>query len=101
MKLYRIVVSLFTTLVVAAPVSVNAAEKLVVYSARNEQLIGHLFETYTKVTGVEVKFITDKAPPLLARLKAEGKNTPADVLITVDAGNLWKAAQEEYSCQSA
>ncbi|MBT9590845.1 MAG: extracellular solute-binding protein, partial [Thiobacillus sp.] len=70
------------------------AEEVVVYSARNEQLIKPLFDAYTRETGVEVKFITDKEGPLMARLKAEGKNTPADVLLTVDAGNLWQASEE-------
>jgi iron(III) transport system substrate-binding protein len=68
------------------------AEEVVVYSARNEQLIKPLFDAYTKQTGVTVKFITDKEGPLMERLKAEGANTPADVLVTVDAGNLWQAA---------
>lgn len=77
---------------VATPVM--AADEVVVYSARNEQLIKPLFDAYTKETGVQVKFITDKEGPLLQRLKAEGPNTPADVLLTVDAGNLWQAAQE-------
>lgn len=67
---------------------------LVVYSARNEQLIKPLFDAYTKETGEPVKFITDKEGPLLQRLKAEGQNSPADVLLTVDAGNLWQAANE-------
>ncbi|OGI49572.1 MAG: Fe(3+) ABC transporter substrate-binding protein [Candidatus Muproteobacteria bacterium RIFCSPHIGHO2_12_FULL_60_33] len=71
-----------------------AADELVVYSARNEQLIKPLFDAYTKETGTEIKFITDKEGPLLERLKAEGANTPADMLITVDAGNLWLAAKE-------
>src|SRR3569832_1494134 len=70
------------------------AEEVVVYSARNEQLIKPLFDAYTKETGVKVKFITDKEGPLLVRLKAEGKNTDADMLITVDAGNLWQASKE-------
>ena len=70
------------------------AEDVVVYSARNEQLIKPLFDAYTKETGVNVKFITDKEGPLLARLKAEGVNTPADMLMTVDAGNLWQASEE-------
>lgn len=70
------------------------AEEVTVYSARNEQLIKPLFDAYTKETGVEVKFITDKEGPLMARLKAEGKNTPADILLTVDAGNLWQAGDE-------
>jgi len=69
-----------------------AAEEVVVYSARNEQLIKPLFDAYTKQTGVTVKFITDKEGPLMERLKAEGANSPADLLLTVDAGNLWQAA---------
>lgn len=70
------------------------AEDLVVYSARNEQLIKPLFDAYTQETGTTITFVTDKAGPLLQRLKTEGKNTPADLLITVDAGNLWHAARE-------
>jgi iron(III) transport system substrate-binding protein len=71
------------------------ANEVVVYSARNEQLIKPLFDAYTKETGVKIKFITDKEGPLMARLKAEGRNTPADVFMTVDAGNLWQAARED------
>jgi iron(III) transport system substrate-binding protein len=76
--------------VAAAPV---AADEVVVYSARIEQLIRPLFDAYTRETGVTVKFVTDKEGPLMERLKAEGPNTPADVLLTVDAGNLWQATQ--------
>ena len=84
---------LTAALTLAGTVSALAKE-LVVYSARNEQLIKPLFDAYTKETGVPFKFITDKEGPLLERLKAEGANTPADLLITVDAGNLWAAANE-------
>lgn len=70
------------------------AEELVVYSARNEELIKPLFDVYTKETGVQIKYITDKEGPLLQRLKVEGEQTSADLLITVDAGNLWHAAEE-------
>lgn len=74
---------------------INAAQAdIVVYSARNEQLIKPLFDAYTKETGVAIRFVTDKEGPLLQRLKAEGENSPADVLLTVDAGNLWQAANE-------
>ncbi len=68
------------------------AETVTVYSSRNEQLIKPLFDAYTKETGIEVKVLTDKEGPLMARLQAEGANTPADMLITVDAGNLWQAS---------
>ncbi len=79
-------------LVLAAPL-IAAADEVVVYSARKEHLIKPLFDRYSAQTGVEVRFITDKAGPLLQRLKAEGARTPADLLITVDVGNLWYAAE--------
>lgn len=75
-----------------APAATGA--EVVVYSARNEQLIKPVFDAYTRETGVQVRFITDKEGPLLSRIKAEGANTDADVLLTVDAGNLWQAANE-------
>ena len=68
--------------------------EVIVYSARKEHLIKPLFDAYTNKTGVKIKYITGKEGALLERLKAEGKNTPADMLITVDAGNLWHAAEE-------
>ncbi len=83
-----------TLLAVVAVTPVFAADKLVVYTARNEQLIKPLFDAYTQETGTTVEFLTDKEAPLLARLEAEGKSTPADVLVTVDAGNLWLAAEK-------
>lgn len=85
----------FTLLSAFVLVLPSFAEEVVVYSARNEQLIKPLFDAYTKETGVQVKFITGGEGPLMARLKAEGQNTPADVLLTVDAGNLWQAAQQQ------
>ncbi|WP_018508824.1 Fe(3+) ABC transporter substrate-binding protein [Thiobacillus thioparus] len=85
---------LIAALLLTAAALPAAAEEIVVYSARNEQLIKPLFDAYTRDTGVQIKFITDKEGPLMARLKAEGRNTPADMLLTVDAGNLWQASEE-------
>lgn len=70
------------------------SQELVVYSARKEHLIKPLFDAYEKKTGVTVRYVTGKAPVLLERLKSEGSRTPADILMTVDAGNLWHAANE-------
>ncbi len=95
MKFVPALKTLFSATFLAALFAPAQAAEVVVYSARNEQLIKPLFDAYTKETGVEVKFITDKEGPLLARLKAEGRNTPADILLTVDAGNLWQAARED------
>ena len=66
---------------------------IVVYSARKEHLIKPVFDRFTQLTGIPIRYITDEAGPLLVRLQAEGENTPADMLMTVDAGNLWQAAQ--------
>lgn len=82
------------TMSAISPMLGFAADELVVYSARKEHLVKPLFDAYTEKTGVNIQYITDKAAPLLARLQAEGKNSPADMLITVDAGNLWQAAEK-------
>ncbi|MEN2507089.1 extracellular solute-binding protein [Stutzerimonas stutzeri] len=71
----------------------QAADEVVVYSSRIDELIKPVFDAYTAKTGTKVKFITDKEAPLMARIKAEGDNTPADLLLTVDGGNLWQAEQ--------
>ncbi|WP_407919277.1 extracellular solute-binding protein [Crenobacter luteus] len=68
------------------------AEEVVVYSSRGEQLIKPILDAYKKETGVDVKLVSDKEGPLMERLRAEGSNTPADILMTVDAGNLWQAS---------
>ena len=69
-------------------------ETITVYSSRKEHLIKPLFDAFTQETGIKVQYITDKAGPLMARIKAEGQNTPADMFMTVDAGVLWKASQD-------
>ncbi|MFJ2547959.1 extracellular solute-binding protein [Pseudomonas sp. NPDC087612] len=71
----------------------QAADEVVVYSSRIDELIKPVFDAYTKETGVKIKFITDKEAPLMQRIKAEGENATADLLLTVDAGNLWQAEQ--------
>ncbi|MDH0302602.1 MULTISPECIES: extracellular solute-binding protein [unclassified Pseudomonas] len=71
----------------------QAADEVVVYSSRIDELIKPVFDAYTAKTGTKIKFITDKEAPLMQRIKAEGENGVADLLLTVDAGNLWQAEQ--------
>jgi iron(III) transport system substrate-binding protein len=80
-----------TTLSLLVGCSQNA-DGLLVYSARNEQLIKPIFDRYSAESGVPIRFVTDDAGPLIERLAAEGTNTAADILMTVDAGELWHAA---------
>lgn len=69
------------------------AESVVVYSARIEKLIRPMFDAFTAKTGLKVEYFTASEAELFERLKAEGPHTPADILMTVDAGNLWIAEE--------
>lgn len=84
----------FLALSVALAMTAPAfANELVVYSARADELLKPIVQKYQQKTGTKITVVSDKAGPLMEKLKAEGKNTKADVLITVDGGNLWQAAQ--------
>lgn len=69
------------------------ANEVNVYSAREEQLIKPLLDAFSKDTGIKVNLVTGDDDPLLERLKREGLNSPADVLITADAGRLHRAVE--------
>lgn len=64
-----------------------------VYSARHYNTDNALYEGFTKKTGIKVNKVDAEADKLIERIKSEGTNSPADVLITVDAGNLWRAEE--------
>ncbi|CBL46016.1 ABC-type Fe3+ transport system, periplasmic component [gamma proteobacterium HdN1] len=71
------------------------AAELNIYSARKEELIRPLLEKFSKKTGIGVNVVTADDDVLIQRLKAEGRNTPADILIMADAGRLVRAAQAD------
>ena len=66
---------------------------LQIYSARHYDL-EEAFGEFEKQTGITVEFIYGDDAELLQRLETEGDDTPADVFMTVDAGNLWNAARK-------
>ncbi len=70
-----------------------AADEVVVYSARSQYGQEPAIDAFTRKTGIQVKSFGGNTSELFDRLKAEGDKTPADVLITVDAGNLWNAGR--------
>ncbi len=70
-----------------------ADEAVNIYSARHYQTDRQLYAEFTERTGIEVNRIQGKSDALIQRIKSEGRNTPADILITVDAGRLWRAEQ--------
>ena len=71
----------------------SAAETVNVYSARHYPSDQILFDLFTKETGIAIQVINGNAEELMQRQKQEAENSPADVLITVDAGNLWRAQE--------
>nr|TFG53478.1 MAG: extracellular solute-binding protein [Hyphomicrobiales bacterium] len=88
--------------IAAAPVLVSAmsasaamsAESVNIYSARHYDTDDLLYDGFQNSTGIEVNVIEAEGPALIARIKAEGANSPADIFLTVDAGNLWAAESE-------
>ena len=80
------------TLAVLVPAAGSAAE-VNVYSARHYDTDQAMFDDFTAATGIEVNLIEGEADQLIERIKAEGRNSPADVLITVDAGRLHRAEE--------
>ena len=88
-----------TTLILAAVLAAAAApataqEKVLnLYSSRHYQTDDALYENFTKQTGIKINRIEANEDALLERLKNEGARSPADVLVTVDAGRLWRAEQ--------
>ena len=71
-----------------------AVDAVNIYSARHYDSDQLLYDGFQKATGIPVNVIEGDGPELLARMKAEGKNSPADVYLTVDAGNLWLAEKD-------
>lgn len=64
-----------------------------VYSSRHYDTDLRLYEDFTKQTGIEVNLIEADADALIERIKSEGELSPADLLVTVDAGRLWRAEE--------
>ncbi len=71
----------------------GALAEVNIYSARQESLIKPLLDRFSARHDIKIRLVTGKADALLARLKLEGKNSPADLLITTDAGRLYRAKQ--------
>ncbi len=69
------------------------AQEVNVYSSRHYDTDAALYEQFSEETGIRVNLIEGDADELIERIKAEGQNSPADVLITVDAGRLYRAEE--------
>lgn len=83
--------SLIRFLAVLGLVIPTVGADLTLYSHRHYEADDALFATFTKQTGIKVNAVKAGADELIERLKAEGANTPADILITADVGRLVRA----------
>lgn len=69
----------------------QGAGEVNLYSGRHYDSDRQLYEAFTQATGIKVNLVEGSADTLIERIQSEGVNSPADVLITVDAGRLWLA----------
>ncbi|ARU57117.1 Fe3+ ABC transporter periplasmic protein [Oleiphilus messinensis] len=85
---------LLGALSIAASSVTSASEEVNVYSLRQPFLMKPLFDTFTRETGVKVNVVFAKKG-LAERLKREGRNSPADLILTTDLGNLAQVQQAD------
>jgi iron(III) transport system substrate-binding protein len=76
---------------VALPAAAQGRGEIAVYSARHYDTDRRLYDAFTRETGIRVRLIEGDADQLIERIRTEGANSPADVLITVDAARLARA----------
>ena len=96
MKLLPIALAISLPLVSLASFAQEAANNPVVnlYSARHYSTDEALYSDFTKQTGIKINRVDADDAGILARLKAEGSASPADVILLVDAARLYKGEVE-------
>jgi iron(III) transport system substrate-binding protein len=81
-------------LLVAAPAVLRAQGRVLnLYSSRHYDTDEALYAEFTKQTGITVNRVEAEADPLMQRMRSEGANSPADILVTVDAGRAERARE--------
>lgn len=92
LRIRRLAAAAIAALALAIPA---AAEEVVnVYTGRHYEADQELYKGFETATGIKLNVIEGKTDELLQRLEAEGAASPADVFVTVDAGNLWRAVEK-------
>lgn len=73
----------------------SGQEEVNIYSSRHYDTDVSLYDSFTEQTGIAVNLIEGTSDELIERIRNEGVNSPADVVITVDAGRLWRAKEAD------
>ena len=88
----RVIIFISTILVLSScDNTAKESNEINLYSQRHYKVDENQYEAFEKETGIKVNVVKANADELIERLKNEGKNSPADLFITVDAGKLQKA----------
>lgn len=88
----RVIIFISTILVLSScDNTAKESNEINLYSQRHYKVDEKQYEAFEKETGIKVNVVKANADELIERLKNEGKNSPADLFITVDAGKLQKA----------
>ena len=85
---------IFTFLLLISAFNQSFSDEVNVYTSRHYDSDNAIYEDFTNSTGIKVNIISGKGKALMERLRLEGKNSPADLFITSDAGNLWKIQKD-------
>ena len=89
-----VISNVFLASVLLASAAAFAQDKVLnLYSSRHYQTDEALYGNFTKHTGIRINRIEAGEDALIERVRNEGERSPADVLVTVDAGRLWRAEQ--------
>lgn len=89
---------LLSTLIAAIVAGTSAAavaEEVTIYSHRHYEADEAVYAAFTEKTGIKVNVVKASADELIERLKAEGENTKADIIMTADAGRLYRAKSQD------
>ena len=92
-KIHALACAVFAAAMTAGTVHSASAQELNIYSSRHYQTDERLYSDFEEKTGITINRIEGNGDVLIERIASEGVNTPADLLITVDAGRLWRADQ--------
>jgi iron(III) transport system substrate-binding protein len=88
----RTLAALLGTAIAVSTLTAAQAQELNLYSSRHYDTDERLYSDFTEATGITINRIEGNADELIARMQAEGANSPADVFLTVDTVRLARAA---------
>lgn len=95
MKNHAYIKTCLSLLLTVAATSIALAEEINLYSARHYSTDERLYSNFTKQTGIKINRIEADDNSIMSRLASEGKTSPADVILLVDAARLYKGEVDQ------